>query len=162
MASLQHMVNQFKDELREGIAWVVFWKEGRSWKAECFWLEPAEDRLSVEDRNRLEEISRIDPGAVVLNGYYCGYLAEDMSVKELSFGVRCHYENSYNDIRSFIESHAPSEFQERLEEAKQAAHSVGMPFAGEYDEDFDPYVYNGRMSLEDFDLMHQMMQEAGG
>ena len=161
MASLQKVVSEYKDELREGIAWVAFWKEGRSWKAECFWLDPADDRLSVEDKSRLKEISSIDPGAVILNGYYCGYLAEDMSVKDLSSGVRHHYENNYNDIHAFIENHEPGEFQEKLEEARKAVHSMGMPFAGKYDEDFDPYVYNGKMSLEDVDLMHRLMQEGG-
>ena len=162
MASLRYIVSQFKDELRDGIAWVAFWKEGRSWKDECFWLDPADERLSAEDKARLEEICRIDPGAVVLNGYYCGYLAEDMGIKELALGVRCHYENGYNDIQAFIESYKPGEFQERLEEAREATHSVGMPFAGAYDEEFDPYVFDGRMSLEDVNLMHQLMQEGGG
>lgn len=161
MASLRKVVSEYRDELRDGIAWIAFWKEGRSWKAECFWLDVMDERLSVEDRVRLEEIADIDPGAVVLNGYYCGYLAEDMSMTEMVFGVRCHYENGYNDIHSFISSHEPGEFQEKLKEAREAAHSVGMPFAGVYDEDFDPYVFDGRMSLEDFELMHQLMQEGG-
>ncbi|MDE7327802.1 MAG: hypothetical protein K2N63_16240, partial [Lachnospiraceae bacterium] len=104
-----------------------------------------------------------DPGAVILNGYYCSYLCEDMSVKEMIFGVCCCYENFYDDIHNFIKSHEPGEFEERLEKAREAAHSVGMPFAGVYDpdEDFDPYVYDGRMSIEDFERMHQLMQEGG-
>ena len=38
MASLRTMVGLYKDELREGIAWVAFWREGRSWEASAFWL----------------------------------------------------------------------------------------------------------------------------
>ena len=53
----------------------------------------------------MEEIQKADPAAVVLNGYYCGYLSEEMSIKELTAGVRCHYENHYNGIDSFIASH---------------------------------------------------------
>ena len=31
MASLRTMVGRFRDELREGVAYVAFWKNGRSW-----------------------------------------------------------------------------------------------------------------------------------
>lgn len=163
MASLRYIVNQFKDELRDGIAWLAFWKEGRSWKAECFWLDVFDERLSLEDKARLEKISGIDPGAVVLNGYYCGYLAEDMSIKDLAFGVRCHYENGYNNIQAFISSHEPGEFRERMEEAREAAHSVGLPFIGKYDpdEEFDPYEYDTSMCVGDVYRMHELMEGGG-
>ena len=162
MASLRYIVNQFKEELREGIAWVAFWKEGRLWNGEYFYLD-SEERLSVKDKTRLEEICSMDAGAVMVNGYYCSYFREDMSITEMAFGVRCHYENHYDDISSFMKAHEPGEFEQRLEEARKAAHSVGMPFVGVYDpdEDFDPYVYDGRMSLEDVELMHRLMQEGG-
>lgn len=45
------------------------------------------------------------PAAVILNGYYCGHLGEDMSLDELTAGVRYHYENSMNDIDGFIGAH---------------------------------------------------------
>ena len=48
-----------------------------------------------EDRSRMEEIKQTDPAAVVVNGYYSGYLGEDMSLDELTAGVRRHYENGY-------------------------------------------------------------------
>ena len=44
-----------------------------------------------EDRSRLEEIKSIDPAAVILNGYYCGHLGEDMSLDELTAGVPVSY-----------------------------------------------------------------------
>ena len=31
MASLRDSVKDYQEELRDGIAWVAFWKEGRSW-----------------------------------------------------------------------------------------------------------------------------------
>ena len=34
MASLRDTVKDYQDELRDGIAWVAFWKQGRSWNAE--------------------------------------------------------------------------------------------------------------------------------
>ena len=33
MSSLRKMVNEYKDDLQEGITWVIFWKEGRSWES---------------------------------------------------------------------------------------------------------------------------------
>ena len=54
MASLRDTVKDYQDELRDGIAWVAFWKQGRSWNAEYFHLD-MDDTLYPEDRSRLEE-----------------------------------------------------------------------------------------------------------
>ena len=104
MASLRDSVKDYQEEPRDGIAWVAFWKEGRSWNAELFHLE-VDGTLEPFDRSRLEEIKSIDPAAVILNGYYCGHLGEDMSLDELTAGVRRHYENGYSNIGEFIEAH---------------------------------------------------------
>ena len=85
MASLRDTVKDYQEELRDGIAWVAFWKTGRSWNAEYFHLEIG-DYLYPEDRSRMEEIKQADPTAVVVNGYYSGYLGEDMSLDELTAG----------------------------------------------------------------------------
>ena len=79
MASLRDTVKDYQEELRDGIAWVAFWKTGRSWNAEYFHLGMG-DYLYPEDRSRMEEIKQADPAAVVVNGYYSGYLGEDMSL----------------------------------------------------------------------------------
>lgn len=104
MASLRDTVKEYQEELRDGIAWVAFWKEGHSWNAEHFHLE-VDGTLDPFDRSRLEEIKTADPAAVILNGYYCGQLGEDVSLDELTAGVRYHYENSRNDIDGFIGAH---------------------------------------------------------
>ena len=82
MASLRDTVKDYQEELRDGIAWVAFWKTGRSWNAEYFHLEMG-DILYPEDRSRMEEIKQADPAAVVVNGYYSGYLGEDMNLDEM-------------------------------------------------------------------------------
>ena len=160
MASLRDTVKQYQEELRNGIAWVAFWREGRSWNGDYFYLE-ANDALTAEDKSRLEEIRQKDPAAVMLNSYYCGYLGEDMTVDELTAGVRRHYENGYNSVADFIEAHDDTLPPEVLEEARQAAHAAGLPFHEKpYDgEDIDPYVYDGHMSMEDYDLMHKMIAQ---
>lgn len=81
MASLREAVKQQQEELRDGIAWVAFWREGRSWNSESFHLEMGETLYS-EDKMQLAEIQATDPKAVVVNGYYSGYLGEEMSVED--------------------------------------------------------------------------------
>ena len=161
MASLRDTVKDYQDELRDGIAWVAFWKQGRSWNAEYFHLD-MDDTLYPEDRSRLEEIKSIDPAAIILNGYYCGHLGEDMSLDELTAGVRYHYENSMNDIDGFIGAHDDRLPPEVIEEARAAAHEAGLPFSEKpYRDgaDFNPYVFDGSMSIEDFELMHRMIEK---
>ena len=161
MASLRDTVKDYQDELRDGIAWVAFWKHGRSWNAEYFHLD-MDDTLYPEDRSRLEEIKSTDPAAVILNGYYCGHLGEDMSLDELTAGVRYHYENSMNDIDGFIGAHDDRLPPEVIEEARAAAHEAGLPFSEKPyrdGEDFNPYVFDGSMSIEDFELMHRMIEK---
>ena len=161
MASLRDSVKDYQEELRDGIAWVAFWKEGRSWNAELFHLE-VDGTLEPFDRSRLEEIKAADPAAVILNGYYCGHLGEDMSLDELTAGVRYHYENGRNDLDGFIGAHDDRLPPEVIEEARAAAHAAGLPFSEKPyrdGEDFDPYVFDGSMSIEDYELMHRMIEK---
>ena len=161
MASLRDTVKDYQEELRDGIAWVAFWKTGRSWNAEYFHLEMG-DILYPEDRSRMEEIKQADPAAVVVNGYYSGYLGEDMSLDELTAGVRHHYENGYSNIGEFIEAHDDRLPPELIEEARAAAHAAGLPFSEKAYRDGkepDPYLFDGSMSMEDYALMHRMIEK---
>ena len=160
MASLRDTVKDYQEELRDGIAWVAFWKTGRSWNAEYFHLEMG-DYIYPEDRSRMEEIKQADPAAVVVNGYYSGYLGEDMSLDELTAGVRRHYENGYSNIREFIEAHDDRLPPELIEEARAAAHAAALPFSEKAyrdGEEPDPYIFDGSMSMEDYELMHRMIE----
>lgn len=160
MASLRDTVKDYQDELRGGIAWVAFWREGRSWNAEYFYIDP-DDILTAEDRNRLKEIRQADPAAVVLNSYYCGQLAEDMTVDELAAGVRHHYEQGFNGIEDFIEAHDNRLSPEEIEKGRAIAHAAGLPFSEKpyRGEDFNPYIYDGSMSIEDYELMHRLIEQ---
>ena len=160
MASLRYTVREYQDDLRSGIAWLAFWREGRSWHGEAFHLDMS-DYLYPEDKMRLAEIQATDPKAVVVNGYYSGYLGEEMSVDELAAGVRHHYENGLSNIAPFMEAHDDALPPEVLEEARAKAHAAGLPF---YERpyngaDIDPYVYDGNMSIEDYELMHRLMEQ---
>ena len=160
MASLRDMVSEYQDDLRNGIAWLAFWREGRSWQAEAFHLG-LDDTLYPEDRTRLAEIQAADPQAVVVNGYYSGYLSEEMNVAELAAGVRHHYDNGLNNIAPFMEAHSDELPPDVLEEAREKAHAAGLPF---YErpyrgDDIDPYTYDGYMSMEDYELMQKLMEQ---
>ena len=54
MASLRDTVKQYQEELRDGIAWVVFWREGRSWNGEDFYLD-AGDSLTAEQKSHIQK-----------------------------------------------------------------------------------------------------------
>ena len=161
MASLRNTVKDYQDELKDGIAWVAFWREGRSWNADYFYLEP-DDVIQALDRSRLEEIRETDPAAVMLNSYYCGHLGEDMNLDELAAGVRWHYENGYNQLSDFLEAHDDRLPPEVIEEARAAARATGLPFSEKPyrdGEEPDPYIFDGSMSIEDYGLMHRLIDE---
>ena len=76
--------------------------------------------------------------------------------------MRYHYENSMNDIDAFIGAHDDRLPPEVIEEARAAAHEAGLPFSEKpYRDgaDFNPYVFDGSMSIEDFELMHRMIEK---
>jgi len=161
MANLRDTVKDYQEELRDGIAWVAFWKTGRSWNAEYFHLEMG-DILYPEDRSRMEEIKQADPAAVVVNGYYSGYVGEDRNLDELTAGVRRHYENGYSNIGEFIEAHDDRLPPGLIEEARAAAPPPGLPFSEKAyrgGEEPDPYLFDGSMSMEDYELMHRMIEK---
>ena len=109
----------------------------------------------------MEEIKQADPAAVVVNGYYSGYLGEDMNLDELTAGVRRHYENGYSNVGEFIEAHDGRLPPELIEEARAAAHAAGLPFSEKAyrdGEEPDPYIFDGSMSMEDYELMHRMIE----
>ena len=63
-------------------------------------------------------------------------------------------------MADFIEAHDDALPPELLEKAKAAAHAAGLPFSEKPyrdDEDFNPYVFDGSMSVEDFELMQSMV-----
>lgn len=103
MAALREIARRNAEEIRDGIAWVIVWRNGRSWDAEPFWLdfadgEPDREVFTEDDLPRVREIMAEDPGAVMLNGYYCGHFGEGMTVDELALGIRWHYENGFNRV----------------------------------------------------------------
>ena len=96
MAAVNIIAKEWADELRDGIAWLIVWKTGRSWNAQAVWLSPDNDNFESEDLELARKVLEQDPKAIMINGYYCGHFGEDMTVTELAAGIRWHYENGYN------------------------------------------------------------------
>ena len=157
MASLRDAIKERQEELQGGNAWVAFWKEGRSWHSEAFHLDMGAT-LYPEDEWRLREIEAADPAAIVLNGY----LSENMTLDELTTSIRYHYEHRMNGIAGFITEYSDRLSPEEIEKGRAAARAAGLPFSEKPfrdGEDFDPYVYDGSMSMEDYNLMQSMIEK---
>lgn len=151
MAALNAIAREYADEIRDGIAWVIVWKTGRSWHAEAVWLNCDDDTFELEDLDMVREALDQDPNAVMVNGYYCGHFGEDMTVAELADGIRWHYENHCNLLKdSTAFRPEPMERPEWL--------SADIPWYGKAtNAEPDPYVYDGYMSPEDYEHMHELM-----
>ena len=119
MGALKDVIRSVANELRGGIAWVIFYREKRSWYAAAVWSDLEGDGWTQDDLAEAVKILKIDPNAVLLNGYYCGHLAEDMTIDELTAGVRWHYENGYNQLRS-VEGIPPLESTDAAESDSQS------------------------------------------
>lgn len=155
MAALKDVARDVADEIREGIAWVIIYRTGRSWHSLSVWSDLWTGDWETDDLNDALAILKADPNAIALNGYYCGHLGgEDATVEQIAAGIRWHYENERNLLadRQGIE-----QAQESIEEARTVAKAAGIPFSEKLvdgaEGDPDPYTYDGSMSVEDYDAM---------
>lgn len=64
MAGIREIARQYRDEIMDGIAWVAIWKEGKSWKAQAFWLNTDTDKIEDEDMSIARDIVAADANAV--------------------------------------------------------------------------------------------------
>lgn len=151
MAAINAIAKDWADELRDGIAWVIVWKTGRSWNATAVWLNCDDDTFEPEDLELARKVLEQDPNAVMLNGYYCGHFGEDMTAAELAAGIRWHYDNGYNQLDG--STAFPAEPEPRPEGVPADMPWYGKPTT----EGPDPYVYDGCMSPENYEHMHELM-----
>lgn len=151
MAALHEIARQYAEEIRDGIAWVIIWKTGRSWHAESVWLNQDSDTFELEDLSTAAEILEQDPNAVMVNGYYCGHFGENMTIAELEAGILWHYEGGCNLLKN--STAFPPEPIPRPENLP-----ADMPWYGkETTEEPDPYIFDGYMSVEDYEKRQQLI-----
>lgn len=153
MSAINQIAKEYADEIREGIAWVIVWKTGRSWHASAVWLNPDTDTFEIDDLSTVRKVLEEDPNAIMVNGYYCGHFGEEMSETDIAEAIRWDYENGYNKLEN--STAFPPERMER-----PADLPADIPW---YDieataEDPDPYVFDGHMSIEDFWLRQEHME----
>ena len=119
MSSLRKMVNEYKDDLREGITWVIFWKEGRSWESSHVYIvvNGGEEIIENEYKEELETILQKDPHAIALNGYIHGMFFEDATINHMIDAVKYYSEEWKScSLENFIECY--SEWSMELKEEK--------------------------------------------
>lgn len=151
MAALHEIARQYAEEIRDGIAWVIIWKTGRSWHAESVWLNQDSDTFELEDLSTATEILEQDPNAVMVNGYYCGHFGENMTIAELEAGILWHYEGGCNLLKD--STAFPPEPIPRPENLP-----ADIPWYGkETTEEPDPYIFDGYMSVEDYEKRQQLI-----
>lgn len=99
MASLREVSRQVLEDARDAIAWIALYKEGRSWAAECLWVEQNEDSSFIFDEDDRADIKRIlaaDKDAILVNGYYCNLgPLEEMTLESLVSALRWQYDGQY-------------------------------------------------------------------
>lgn len=101
MSTLKETTRLIADDLRDGIPWVAVYKVGRSWKARSFWLDYETDLFKPSDLDDLFEIMFQDPNAVLLNGYYCGRIADEYGrapLSQIEAAIFWHYESGFNRL----------------------------------------------------------------
>lgn len=102
MASLKQIIKENRDMITEGIAWVVIYKEGKSWKAEYYYEESGsyDEGLifSKDDTAKLHRIAEIDANAICINGYYMGF-GENYTLLETEEKVLWMYLSSRNLLK---------------------------------------------------------------
>ena len=113
MASLKQLVKAYKEDLLDGIQWVVFWKDGRSWHADTIFTEMDDDNpdpeynpITLDTKEYLQAIYKRDNKAIILNGYYCSSFYADESltewVKHIRYCYESQLENAYQ-VKRFLE-----------------------------------------------------------
>lgn len=120
MAALRDIARDFAAEIRDGIGWTIVYRTGRSWNALTIWSDIWNGEWETDDLNDAIGILKADPDAVIVNGYYCGHFGEDMTIDEITAGIRWHYEGGHNRLTDYCEV---TQGRDALEEGRQAGRS---------------------------------------
>ena len=151
MAALKEVAREYASEIRDGIGWVIVYRTGRSWHALTVWSDLGNNEWETDDINDALEALRLDPRAVVLNGYYLGHFG-DMTIDDIAAGIRWHYERGTNAL---ADDDTLTQARADIEAARQQAAEAGLPFSerlveGPEDES-NPYTYDGSMTVADYE-----------
>lgn len=101
MASLGKVVRDTREIITDGIAWVVVYKNRRSWEWDYFYPDSGSyDEgfiFDEEDMEQMKRISSIDHKAICFNGYFMGF-SEDFTLKEIENKIIYFYIMRLNQL----------------------------------------------------------------
>lgn len=159
MAALKEIAREYAGEIRDGIGWVIVYRTGRSWHALTVWSDLGNNEWETDDINDALKALRLDPRAVALNGYYLGHFG-DMTIEDIAAGIRYHYERGTNAL---ADDGILTQARADIEAARQKAAEAGLPFSERLvegpEDELNPYIYDGSMTVKDYDAM-QAAREA--
>jgi hypothetical protein len=101
MTCLKSLVKEIKNEIRDGIQWIVFYKRGRAWHSYSFYTESGDYdngyELKPEDIEELKKITLIDHKAICFNGFYMGF-GEGLTINETADKILYFYKKRCNEL----------------------------------------------------------------
>lgn len=104
MSSLNHLAHEYLTDAQDGIAWIVLYKQGRSWHADCYYIKYDENTdqftdLAPDVIADLRRVLAADPHAIIVNSYYDNLGPVDgMTWRTLADALRWQYESRYNQL----------------------------------------------------------------
>ena len=101
MAALKDVIKAEYEVISDGMAWVVIYKNGRSWESATFWEEDNYGDcvdFCKEDIEEMKTIAQIDSNAICINGYQMGF-GYDLSRAQTENKVLWMYSSHLNQLR---------------------------------------------------------------
>lgn len=145
--TLEELVRYYSEELNSDSHWTVIWKENDIWQGEVLYLPPMES-LDWLDASWLDGIYSRDLQAIVINRCdWNGEITADQISAMYQEGLRSRqipwFLNRYYTKDTIIK-----EDSQCLEDM---SYSEKL-----YPEESDPFTFDGSMSLEDYERMHEL------
>lgn len=107
--SIRSTAQWLKDDAQDGIAWLVLWRDGRGWGWDTIYLEEKTDGSVVldyeDDLERLKEIQKKDPKAIIVNGYIhnLGVMDGHVTRDDLAAALRWQYDLQHATLADLLE-----------------------------------------------------------
>ena len=111
MGTLREEARYYREDFRGGTSWILFWKVKRSWHLYLLWNTDYDERtatweMSYEDADLVHKVMKVDPNALVLNGYYSNLGDPDsMTTDSLTNALLRQYEDGGNAQHVLTHTH---------------------------------------------------------
>ena len=108
MTKLKEVVSKFKEDLAKGDMWVLFWRKEKEWEGFSFYVIEGE-QISPFIKPSLENISRIDPKAVVVNGNQLNCAGKEIDIFTITTMINRYHDTCTYTLVSFLEYYKKKE-----------------------------------------------------